>query len=49
MTKSENELSSEESALKLKPETIADLDAAMDATDIKGGQGALSRSHETCV
>ena len=48
MTKSENELSSEESALNLEPETIADLDLENEATDIKGG-GVLGRSHETCV
>jgi hypothetical protein len=47
MTKPENTVSSEESALKFDPETIADLDPENEAPDVQGG--FLRNSHETCV
>jgi hypothetical protein len=44
MTTFQAKLSSKESALKLDPETIADLDPENAAADIKGGEGVPSKN-----
>jgi hypothetical protein len=47
MTKPEDKLPSEDSALTLDAETITDLDPENGAADVRGGY--LKNSHETCV